>query len=269
MTIEERFYNIGRLDDLSRDDSPVHRLDARVKIILTLVFIVLVTSYDRYALGRLLPFAAFPVLFSAAAGLPSLFILKVLLVTSPFAVLVGIFNPVLDREIILVAGNLAVSGGWISFISIITRFMLCMSAALILVATTGFYKICASLMRLKVPAVLTVQLMLLYRYLFLLVEEAIRLLRARRLRSFNRKGSGIESTGALLSSLLTRTLTRATRIHDAMRARGFNLDLPLSTAGRMRLSDFVVLLSVLPALSALRVFDLSGSLGSMITGGAG
>ena len=144
-TIEERFHSLGRLDELARGDSPVHRLDARIKIILTLAFIVLVTSNDRYAVGRLLPFAAFPVLLGAAAGLPSGFILKRLLITSPFAVLVGIFNPVFDTNVLLVLGDLSISGGWISFVSILTRFMLCMSAALILVATTGFYRICASL----------------------------------------------------------------------------------------------------------------------------
>ena len=79
-TIEERFYSLGYLDDLSREDSPVHRLDARIKIILTVAFIVLVTSHGRYDLSGLLPFAAFPVLLGAAAGLPSGYILKALLV---------------------------------------------------------------------------------------------------------------------------------------------------------------------------------------------
>ena len=268
-TIEERFHSLGRLDELARGDSPVHRLDARIKIILTLAFIVLVTSNDRYAVGRLLPFAAFPVLLGAAAGLPSGFILKRLLITSPFAVLVGIFNPVFDTNVLLVLGDLSISGGWISFVSILTRFMLCMSAALILVATTGFYRICASLQQLKAPAVLTVQLLLLYRYLFLLVGEAIRLMRARQLRSYKKRGSGIKSTGALISSLLTRTLTRAKRIHNSMRARGFNFELPFASNRRMRGSDFLVLATILPALVSLRVFDLAGALGSLITGGGG
>ena len=268
-TIEERFHSLGRLDEMSRGDSPVHKIDARIKIILTVAFIILITSHDRYAVSRLLPFAAFPVLFGAAAGLPSGFILKRLLITSPFAVLVGIFNPIFDTNIVLVIGNLSISGGWVSFVSICIRFMLCMSAALILIATTGFYRICASLQQLKAPAVLTVQLLLLYRYLFLLVAEAIRLTRARQLRSYKKKGSGLKSTGALISSLLTRTLTRAKRIHNSMRARGFKFELPIASNGRMQGTDILVLASVLPALVSLRVFDLAGALGSIITGNNG
>lgn len=268
-TIEQRFYSLGMLDDLSRSDSPVHKLDARVKIILTLAFIVLVTSHERYAVSPLLPFAAFPVLLGATAGVPSRFIIKRLLMSSPFAVFVGVFNPVFDTRIVLSMGDLAISAGWVSFVSILLRFTLCMSAALILIATTGFYRICASLQQLKAPAVLTVQLLLLYRYLFLLVAEAIRLIRARQLRSFKRRGSGIKSTGALISSLLTRTLTRAKRIHNSMQARGFEFELPVYSKARMRGSDIIVLISILPALIALRVFDITGALGSLLTGSGG
>ena len=268
-TIEERFNSLGLLDELSRGNSPVHRLDARIKIVLTLAFIILVTSHDRYAVSALLPFAAFPVLLGAAAGLPSGYILKRLLMTSPFAVFVGIFNPLFDTAPVLVVGNFAVSGGWVSFASIIIRFMLCMSAALILIATTGFYRICASLRQLKVPALLTVQLLLLYRYLFLLVAEAIRLVRARQLRSYKKRGSGIKSTGALFSSLLTRTITRAKRIHNSMQARGFNFELPVYANRRIRGSDILIFLSILPVLVFLRIFDISGVVGSLLIGGGG
>lgn len=245
----------------------MHRIDPRVKILLTVVYIVIVTSHSRYAVTRLLPFAAFPVLFAAAANVPTGFLLRKLLLVSPFAVMVGIFNPLFDRAILLSIGGIEISGGWISFASILIRFSLCMSAALVLITTTGFYRICSSLQRLKVPAVLTVQLLLLYRYLFLLVEEAIRLVLARNLRTFGSRGEGLKSTGALIASLLARTLQRAKRIHEAMCARGLHVTLPDLESTRMRRTDILLLLTLLLGFALLRVYDVPQAIGYLITGG--
>ncbi len=267
--IEEQLYSISRLDNLSRADTPVHRVDPRVKIVLTLAFVVSVTSYGRYAVTQLLPFAAFPVLLAAAADLPVAFLLRRLLVVSPFAVAVGIFNPLFDQEILVTIGGLSIPGGWVSFVSILIRFALCMSAALVLIATTGFYKICSSLQSLKVPPVLTVQLLLLYRYLFLLADEALRLSHARRLRSFGRRAEGLRSSGALIASLLVRTLQRSRRIHEAMSARGFTLTLPQYEQPGIKWNDVALLVATVSAFVLLRVFDLSGILGTFVTGGSG
>lgn len=267
--IEEQLYSITRLDNLSCGDTPAHKIDPRVKIVLTLVFVTTVTSYSRYAVTQLLPFAAFPVLFAAAADLPAAFLLRRLLVVSPFAVAVGIFNPLFDREIFITIGGLSIAGGWISFASILIRFALCMSAALVLIATTGFYKICSSLQSLKIPSVLTVQFLLLYRYLFLLADEALRLIRARRLRSFGRRAEGLKSTGALIASLLVRTLQRSRRIHEAMSARGLRLSLPQYEQPRIRRRDLVFLVVTVSACIFLRVVDLSGIIGRLVTGRPG
>lgn len=268
-SVEERFYSLGKLDELSRMASWVHCIDPRVKIILTCAFIVAVTSYHRYAIAPLLPFAAFPILLSAGADLPARYLLGRLLIVSPFAVLVAVFNPVFDREIFLVAGGIEISGGWISFLSILLRFVLCVSAAIILIATTGFYKICDALRTLKVPAVLTNQLMLLYRYLYLLTEEIVRLVRARKLRTFGKKGEGVRSTSALIASFLSRTIIRANRIHEAMRARGHNFTRIGNELGPITHKDVVLLAVTLPALVLLRLIDVSGIIGSLVIGGPG
>jgi len=47
--------------------------------------------------------------------------------------------------------------------------------------------------------------------------------RARDLRSCGRRGTGLWVSGTLLGALLLRTLARATRIHDAMLLRGFEV----------------------------------------------
>ncbi len=264
--IEKQLYSLSRFDQLSRQDTPIHRIDPRIKILLTIAFIITVTSYNRYTVVQLLPFAAFPILFAAAADLPAALLLKRLLAVSPFAVAVGIFNPLFDREVLLTFGRLSISGGWVSFLSILIRFVLCISAALVLTATTGFYRICSSLQSLKLPSILTVQLLLLYRYIFLLADEALRLSRARSLRSFGKRAEGMKSTGFLLTSLLLRTLGQARCIHESMTSRGLQYTLPQYEKMKISPGDFILSALILSAFILLRLFDLSDLVGRMITG---
>jgi len=225
--IEAAFFQIGSLDLLSGQDTFIHRLDPRAKVITTLVFIACVVSFDKYQLSSLLPFFIFPAVLLGAARLPLAFLFKKLLILAPFAFFIGVFNPIFDREILLQLGPLGVSGGWVSFASILLRFTLTVSATLMLIATTSFGGVCLALEKIGAPRVFTVQLLFLHRYLFVLVDEGIRMVRARALRSFDGRGHGMKIFGQMAGQLLLRTLDRAQRIHLAMRCRGFTGELHL------------------------------------------
>jgi cobalt/nickel transport system permease protein len=131
--IDSAFFDIGTLDTLACRDSAIHRLDPRAKLVTTLVFILVVVSFDRYAISALLPFGLFPLSLIILADLPPGYLLKKLLLAAPFALCVGIFNPFFDRQTLLQFGPLAVSGGWVSFASILLRFTLTVLAALVLI----------------------------------------------------------------------------------------------------------------------------------------
>ncbi|AMV73377.1 cobalt ECF transporter T component CbiQ [Desulfuromonas carbonis] len=220
--IDSTIFDIGALDTLAQGDSAVHRLDPRAKLVTCLVFIVCVASFDKYTISALLPFLIFPLALAGRAGLPLGFLAKRLLVVAPFAIFIGIFNPLFDREILLQLGPLAISGGWVSFASILLRFVLTIGIALILVATTSFPGVCMALEGIGAPRVFAVQLLLLYRYLFVLINEAMRMVRARALRSFHGRGLGMKIFSQMVGQLLLRTLDRAQRVHLAMLCRGFN-----------------------------------------------
>ena len=220
--LEHHFYDIGYLDTLAGQDTAVHRLDPRAKLITTVIFIALVVSYGKYEISALIPFAFYPIYLLAAGNLPPGYIFRKILVVSPFAVLVGIFNPLLDQAAHMEIGGFAIAGGWVSFASILVRFTLTVGAAMTLVAVTGFNTVCMALEKLGAPKFFALQLLFLYRYLFVLVDEAARMVRARSLRVFNGRGMNLRAYGSLLGHLLLRTLSRAQRIHSAMWCRGFD-----------------------------------------------
>jgi cobalt/nickel transport system permease protein len=262
--IETVYYDLGRLDLLADKNTSIHRLDPRVKVLTTLLFIMYVVSFNKYEIARLFPFFFFPALLIGMADLPFGYLLRKIILVSPFVLFIGIFNPFLDKEIILQFGTLQVSAGWISFISILLRFILTVGAALILIATTGFPAICMALEKLGTPKIFTVQLLLLYRYLFVLIDESIRTVRAYTLRSFTKKKLRYATFKQLLGNLLLRTLDRAQRIHMAMLSRAFTGEIKVTRYYRFGTAEFFYLAGCSALLTFLRFVDISVLLGKLI-----
>lgn len=254
-----------RLDRLARLDSPVHRVDPRAKVIATVVYIVCVVSYGKYDLLGLLPFAIFPVVIATEGGLPLRFLGRLLLIVSPFALVMGAFNPVFDHEIVAHIGGWGVSGGWVSYVSIVLRFLLTAGGALVLTATTSFSGICLALQKLRVPDVLVTQLLLLFRYIFVLGDEAARLGQARRLRSFGRRGMDWRVYGQMLGQLLLRAFARAQRVYLAMKCRGFSGEIRVAERLRFRTADLLFTLSWSAVFILFRAVDVPLALGDLVT----
>ena len=257
---------LDRLDRLSRLDTPVHRVDPRAKVITTAVFVVCVVSYGKYDLLGLLPFALFPVALATEGGLPLGFLARLLLLASPFALIMGAFNPLFDQEVIASVGSVPVTGGWISYASIVLRFLLTVAAALVLTATTSFTGVCLALQKLKVPDVLVTQLLLLFRYIFVLGDEAARMGQARRLRSFGRRGMGWRVYGQMLGQLLLRTFARAQRIYQAMKCRGFDGEIRVARRLHFGAADLVFTLAWSAAFVLFRLVDVPLTVGHLVTG---
>lgn len=257
---------VDRLDRLAGQDTAIHRVDPRAKVLATAVYIVCVVSFGPYHVLALLPFLLFPVVLASSGGVPLGFLARLLLMVSPFALLVGAFNPVFDREVVAEIGGLSIAGGWISFASILVRFLLTTAAALLLTATTSFNGVCLALERLGVPDVFATQLLLLYRYIFVLGEEVHRMGQARRLRSFGRRGLGLRVYGLMLGQLLLRTTDRAQRIHAAMKCRGFDGQIRMARRLHFRAADAVFLLGWSAAFVFFRLVDVSLLIGRLLTG---
>ncbi|MBA3009969.1 MAG: cobalt ECF transporter T component CbiQ [Proteobacteria bacterium] len=265
-TIENNLFDIRYMDTLASGNSSLHKIDPRAKLITTLIFICMVVSLGKYEISRMVPFVIYPMALIISAELPILYLFKKIAIVAPFAILVGIFNPFFDTQPLVQIGDFSISGGWISFTSILLRFGLTVSAALILICLTGFNGVCMALEKLKVPGPFVVQLMFLYRYLFVLIEEASRMVRARSLRSFDSKGMRFNVFVQLLGQLLLRTLDRAQRIHLAMCCRGFDGHVRLNRTMSFgyREIQFILFWSLLFVIA--RWYNLPVKIGSIIEG---
>ena len=264
--IDAALHGLRALDSIAAQPSVMTRFDPRAKILATLAFIIVVVSFDRYSVLALLPLALFPVALAALGEVPLGLIGRKLMIAAPFALLIGVFNPLLERAPLLELFGVAISAGWVSFASILLRFMLTVSAALLLVATTGFHPLCNGLTQLGLPRAFATQLLFLHRYAAVLVGEAARMGAARELRAGGRRGLGLAVYATLLGHLLLRALARAQRIHQAMLARGFDGELRSSGQGRWRLADGVFLGASCAVFLLARQIDLPRALGRLLLG---
>ncbi|MBM4136968.1 MAG: cobalt ECF transporter T component CbiQ [Nitrospira sp.] len=250
MTFDTEYFNIGYLDSLSYKNTFVHKLDPRVKLLVSFTFILIVVSFQKYEISGLLPFFIYPVFLLSAGDIPFRVIAKKVVYVSPFAIFIGIFNPVLDTNVLFTLYGIPITGGWVSFLSILIKFMLTVSTALLLIAITSFPGLCEALERLKLPKAFVIQLLFLYRYLFVLLEETLRMVRAREARSFGKKGRDMKTFIKLISVLLVRTVERAERIYQAMLSRGFRGEIRVLKRHKLRISD------ILFALFSICIFYL-------------
>lgn len=234
------------------------RLSPLASLLLTAVYLVAVLTVPLHEPQRLVWLAAYPVIAAEMNGpgfgrvfLKSLWVL-------PLVVFIGIFNPLLDRTVAFSVGDIAVSRGWVSFISIVLRGLLSMQALLILTRTAGVYGICSALGSTGCLRVLSTQILFTYRYLLVIMEEALGMDRARKARGFGRKSYPLGMWGRMVGQLLIRSYERALRVHRAMMSRGFDGVMPQSREEGPGVRSWIYFGTWTALIILLRTVDFSG-----------
>ena len=197
------------LDRYSRLDSGIHRQPAGLKLALALAVALTVVSAPRTAW---LFFGVISLVLLTLAGisrLPVMFLLRRLLLLEPVVLGIAILS-------------LLQPGGGVVFAGILTKGTLCLFTMILLANTTPFAALLAVLRRLRCPSILVTTLALMYRYLFVLMDETERMNRARRSRTFTRQHWWEwKILAGVIGQLFVRSTERAERIYAAMCARGW------------------------------------------------
>ena len=101
---------------------------------------------------------------------------------------------------------------------------------------------------------------MVYRYLEVLLQEALTMQRARQARSYGRSAFKASMWGPFVGQLLLRSIERSRRINMAMKARGFNGSLSVGMRSQWDTSATVYCLIWIPLLIALRFIDITSLL---------
>jgi cobalt/nickel transport system permease protein len=258
-------FTSSAFDFYQAGDSPIHRLDPRVKLLST---IGLILSNVLLPDGAWLSFlASFLVVsgFSALAGVRIGFVLKRSLLAIPFALAAFTIIFTLPGEPLtqfsIGSWELTISDvGLVRFLSILVRSWISLQAAILLTAATKFSDLAHGLRHLRVPLILIAIISFMYRYLFVLSEEVERLLQARAARSAKLPGGKSPSVlwrarvaGNMVGQLFLRSYERSDRVYQAMVARGFKGTFLTLTPHILRPSDWFAMLCFLLILAALQL----------------
>jgi len=197
------------LDRYSRLDSPIHRLPTIVKLLGALGVVTASVSVSFTHPWFFVMVAGLLLILSAFTTIPWRFIFGRLVLLEPFAL--GIALMALLQE----------NGGML-FLAILVKSTLCLLTVILLSNTTPFASLLQTMKRLGVPRLLVTILALMYRYLFVLIDEAERLNRARASRTFSAsRTKKWHMLASLIGQLFVRSTERAERIYAAMTARGW------------------------------------------------
>lgn len=230
------------LERWSRGSSFLHRRDARAKILALLVFLVMVAISSRQFELLAVGYLAMLLAAVAAARLPLLGTLRRAAVVLPFS--------------LTFAALCWISGEPRRAALLVEKSYLSALAALLLVATTPLPQLLRGLDMLGVPGFLLMVAQFLYRYLFVITEQAHRMRLAGLCRGgWKRGGRGFHAAAGALGVLFARSYERAESIHRAMVSRGFQGHFQLLSTTRFVLADaaFLCVASALPLAAFLSV----------------
>jgi len=263
--ITNTIFDMRLLDDLARKETVVHRIHPLIKLLTTVIYLTVVVSFGRYEIIGLLPLLFFPILLITLAELPITPLMKRMLLAAPFVIGIGILNPVFDHQVFVI-GGLTLSRGWITFFSVFLKCLLTVSAALLLIATTGMDKLASALRMLKIPRLFVLQLLLTYRYISVLMEEVSLIWRAYSIRAPQQKGIHRRVWGSLIGQLILRTFERAQRVYHAMCLRGFTGE--YNTGGHVRITvrDIAYLVGWSLFFTLARIYNIPMLIGALLTG---
>jgi len=226
-------------------NSPIHRLDARFKLVATLAFVLVATNLATWT--SLLGLGVVAAAITLVSRVPPATALKRSLVALPFAGMVALSIPFTgDGQVVWSAQlgrwTLAITDQGLGlFASIVVKAWLSTLVSGLLVTTTPFPILLNALHALRVPRILITIISFMYRYLFVLIDEAMRLQRARLARSAGGTDGAvlwrIKVLGGMIGSLFIRSYERSERIYYAMLSRGYDGQWPLVERFRWRARD--------------------------------
>ncbi len=213
------------------DNSPaakggVHPLS---HVLVTLLYILFVVSFSNDHLmglaGMVLYLLVHIMWYEISLGTMFQRIWPVILLTGA----VGVASPLLNREVCVTVGGVAVTYGMISMITLMTKGIFCVTASYILAVTTGMRQICYALRLLHIPEEIVTVILLMHRYLMVFIKEVERLQQAYRLRAPGQRGLKFKTWGSFVGLLLLRTMDRAEEVYESMKLRGFQGRMPYSS----------------------------------------
>lgn len=209
---------------VNAEKSGIHPLAC---LLVTFIYIVTVLSFGRYDVAGLSAMILYILVQCIWHEVSVREMLKHIWPVFILTGMIGIANPFLERTVYVshnffFMGDLTITYGMLSMITLMLKGMFCVMASYLLVNQIGIRQICYALYRLHLPEEIVTVLMLMHRYLIVLLKELGRMQQAYKLRAPGHRGVHIRAWGSFAGLLLLRSIDRAGEVYESMQLRGFH-----------------------------------------------
>jgi cobalt/nickel transport system permease protein len=230
------------LERWAQRNSPLHARDARAKILSLLAFLIVLATTPSGASMRVAAYAVVALCAVLVGRLPLFGLLLRAGIVLPFSLTFALIS--------------WIAGDHLRAIALVEKTYLSSVAVLTIAGTTPLPALLRGFEGLGAPRMLISVIQFLYRYLFVISEQAqhMRVAAACRagLRKIGRRNRFQAAAGAL-GVLFARSYHRADGIYHAMLARGYNGRLPVTDPGRFQIVDAAFAALAVITLAALRI----------------
>ncbi|MGD2186414.1 MAG: cobalt ECF transporter T component CbiQ [Desulfobacterales bacterium] len=210
-------------EPFANGSSIVHQLDPRVRVVFTTLYaFVVALSYQFSVLISALVLSALLIVISQVS-IKAVF--KRIVMVNALIFLLWLLLPfTFTGEVLTRIGSFAVyRPGVILAAQITLKSNAILLSFIALIATMPFATLGYALHRLRVHPKIVQLLLMTYRYIFVIEQEYLRLMRAAKIRGF-RPGTNTNTYRTfayIIGMLFVRSAARAERVHQAMLCRGF------------------------------------------------
>lgn len=232
------------LTDIEREsykNYPVHKLDGRVKIIATIAIILFTVSLPRIDEGnpiRLATLEIYLLLLILVARLDLKYVLMRFIAVLPFGLAMVLIQPFVRQPFIetftvyaeLPLGITMTYEGIDLGLMMLMKYIVCVTAIVVLSSTTKMNDMVLSARRLGVPEEITLLLTMMVRYLFIFWSMLKRIHTAQQTRLFDIWNKDaprrwvLMQVGYSISSLFIRSYEQGERTYTSMLCRAYRSD---------------------------------------------
>ena len=261
--IENAIKEVHNIDKLSNQERYLNKMHPLMKLLITIIYILFLTSIDKYNLNTTLAMGIYLIVISIIGDLSIKNCFKRLKIVFLLLVILGLANIVLDRLVITYIGFIPITTGLISMITLILKGSFAIIASYFLIITTSIEKICSALKMIHIPNILITIFMLIYRYIIVFLKEVERIWTAYSMRSPKQKGVNFRVWGSMIGSLMLRSIDRAQIVYESMEIRGFNPNTFFVQKEKINKLSLIYLFYCILLIIVLRfvpIFDIIGNI---------
>lgn len=239
-------------------------ISARVKIIITLVFLFFLVSTGNGNYYILLLYFILNVLIAIFFKPSFLILVKRTLLLFLFPFFMSVFIPFANKGEILYKLNISfvniaiTDNGITTFFTVLLKSFISVLVLSTLIISTSDIELLNGLRRIHVPVIIVTVIFIMYRYYFVIKEEAYTGQLAIKSRIFHKSHRTLNKRLAFLAgNLLIKSFDRAENVYKSMESRGFDGSFYLISdekdAGGL---NWFLLICIVLALISIKIIEL-------------